>query len=545
MATRGYFPSTGAAPISPNVDSDWENTSLLARLKGVTTRISSAMTTVEFLNDTGQNLDIICRQYVFGPFNAATISGTIKIQMRGQEGDAANNMFMAWGARVIGPDLTVRGELVSVRRDGTEWTTSLVNRGDSVVPTSVALLAGDYVVVEIGGGGDATGITGGGAFGKGNDFRVRIGDATATDLAEDNTDTGDDNPWIEFTETLVAFAPGFVPRVIVPNRWVGPQVLRRSWRQPWLPTRAAAGTEYTQSLAGTTGALSGALAKVTLKAASGATGVVTGTIAKLTSRALNGATGAVTGAITKLTSRSLTGTTGVPSGALTTSKLQFIALAGATGALTGTLAKQTNKALAGATGTLSGSISKLTSRSLAGTMGALSGAVTSTRIYFLSLSGAAGALTGTLSKLTARTLNGATGAVSGTVAKTMLKALSGATGTLTGAVTSTRIYFLSLAGTLGALSGSIAKTTARSLAGSTGSLTGSLAKLTTRSLSGTMGVLSGALGIFRPDHRPGRGTARLAGPPTRGSGFMSTLGKGTGRLAGPPTRGSTISGILP
>ena len=50
--------------------------------------------------------------------------------------------------------------------------------------------------------------------------------------------------------------------------------------------------------------------------------------------------------------------------------------------------------------------------------------------------------------------------------------------------------------------------------------------------------------VIRGPGRPGHGTALLTGPPTRGSGFMSTLGKGTGRLAGPPTRGSTISGIL-
>ena len=422
-----------------------------------------------------------------------------------------------------------------------------------------------------------------------------------------------------------------------------------------------------RNLTGTMGALSGALTstRIYFLSLAGAAGALTGTVAKLTVRTLNGATGAVAGTIAKATLKALTGSTGALSGTLSSTRLFVASLAGTMGALSGSIAKTTARSLAGSTGSLVGGLTRTTAKALAGAIGSSEGPLTpatfsddagigtiawsnptnagaSDNVYVTVVLAAAetshylkglapgfaigsavsivgikvevegkiavdlgadyniqaklvigGVVSGstqfnTFSTTEAyRTFGGATslwgltptpaqvsasdfgvvvwspgaaatysvdhirmtvyfspGGLTGALTKGTLKALSGATGALSGAMTFTRIFFAALAGTMGALTGTLAKLTARSLTGSTGSLIGSLTKLTARSLSGTMGVLSGALGIFRPDHRPGRGTARLAGPPTRGSGFMSTLGKGTGRLAGSPTRGSTISGIL-
>ena len=61
--------------------------------------------------------------------------------------------------------------------------------------TNYTTVAGDYLVLEVGVGGDP-------AVGFNHESGMRFGDAAASDLPEDNTDTTDLNPWVQLTDTL-------------------------------------------------------------------------------------------------------------------------------------------------------------------------------------------------------------------------------------------------------------------------------------------------------------------------------------------------------
>lgn len=81
---------------------------------------------------------------------------------------------------------------------------------------------------------------------------------------------------------------------------------------------AAAGTTFTQSVAGASGSLSGAVTRITLKPLTGASGALSGTLAKAAQKVLSGATGAV-------------------SGVVAASKFVAVVLSGAVGALAGSV----------------------------------------------------------------------------------------------------------------------------------------------------------------------------------------------------------------
>ena len=193
--TLFYLPSTGAAAVSPAFDAAYEDTSIAARLKTVTTKISSAMTTVSFSDISTANNDILFRQWVSDPLEAQTIDAqTLSIQIRASETSTTNNMFLSWGVRLVSNDGdTVRATLVAVQRDGTEADTTLTNRGDTAAISSQSVTTGDRLVFEVGLGGTPIAM---------HDSSLRIGDADATDLPLDDTTTADNNPWILFQQTL-------------------------------------------------------------------------------------------------------------------------------------------------------------------------------------------------------------------------------------------------------------------------------------------------------------------------------------------------------
>lgn len=195
--TRFYFPSTGAAAVSPSFETGWEDTSIATRLKTVTTKIASAMTTVAFSDLDITDRDVLFRQYVGDPLIAQTINAqTLRMQIRGLETLSTNNMFVTWVVKIVSNDgTTVRGILVAITRDDVEVdATTLTNRSLTATISSLEILDGDRLVVEIGTGGDPTTV---------HDSSLRIGDADATDLLEDDTTTADNNPWLEFQQALI------------------------------------------------------------------------------------------------------------------------------------------------------------------------------------------------------------------------------------------------------------------------------------------------------------------------------------------------------
>jgi len=144
---------------------------------------------------------------IIGPLAAQTISGTIKGQMRCAESNGGANATLMVAAKIVQPGGSDRGVLLARSAADllhtTAWEmaiTTLTNRkfGDaaenaSITLTSQAATAGDYLVIEWGFRSST---------GTSRNITLRYGNASATDLAEDTTETTDNNPWWEFSGDL-------------------------------------------------------------------------------------------------------------------------------------------------------------------------------------------------------------------------------------------------------------------------------------------------------------------------------------------------------
>jgi len=200
--TRLYLSAAAeTVPISPTPDAAWEDQTILARVLCDITKRSLTMTDVAFADANAADRDVLFRQHISPPLVAGqTITGaqSIKAQFRVSEVDLGNNLFFALGIRVIAGDgTTVQKTVLSVTRDGLEAVTALTNRQFTATSavTNYTTVAGDRLVLETGMGGDPGG-------GKDHDSTIRFGDASASDLSEDDTSTTDNNPWVELNDTL-------------------------------------------------------------------------------------------------------------------------------------------------------------------------------------------------------------------------------------------------------------------------------------------------------------------------------------------------------
>lgn len=204
MATRFYLPEDAITPpISPTPSASWEDTSNLVRSICSTAKYGDAMTTVA-LPDDGDDTskDVLSRQYVSAELTAGqTITGSqsLKSQCRIVEVSGGNNLFLALGIRVIASDgTTVRKTVLDVTRDNTEASSgTLTNRAFTATSaaTNYTTVAGDRLVIEIGLGGDPAG-------GSVHEGSLRLGTAAASDLAEDDSSTTDNNPWVQLNDSL-------------------------------------------------------------------------------------------------------------------------------------------------------------------------------------------------------------------------------------------------------------------------------------------------------------------------------------------------------
>lgn len=202
MATRFYLPSTGAAAVSPTPDTGWEVTTGFDRIAAVTTKITSAMTNKSIPTTSTVNGDVLARQYVSAAISAQTISGTVKAQMRALK-NTADPLNDAMGMRVVSNDgTTVTGTFLAVASyKATAMNTALRNKtyadGDTI--TSVTANANDRIVIELGGREPSGDVVGG---------QINFGDDSGTDLAEDETTTTANNPWVEFSATITFATSG-------------------------------------------------------------------------------------------------------------------------------------------------------------------------------------------------------------------------------------------------------------------------------------------------------------------------------------------------
>lgn len=197
--TRFYLPNTGAAEISPafTLGSSWTATTGADRIRMPVARISSTMTSkVQAAPGTAANQKWLFRQYVSDPIRGGgDIFGALFGQVRGLE-SAANDNIDAISLKLLVVDSagSLRGTLLSLANYGTvaELNTSLRNKiianGDGL--TKVTYQNGDRIVAEIG----LTNTT----IGTSVSGTLSFGDDSGTDLAEDETATAANNPWLEF-----------------------------------------------------------------------------------------------------------------------------------------------------------------------------------------------------------------------------------------------------------------------------------------------------------------------------------------------------------
>lgn len=214
MATRLYF--TRQVPlISPSIDASWEGSTLVRRNldldKGPLGSVQSGFATAAAAtasNTPAGAVDIAIMQAISARLNGnQTISGTIKGQMRMQESSTTGDMRVQCVIRVLSADgTTVRGTLVATDTAALshEFNTALRNitfpRGAPVTPTSVNALDTDRICVEIGYRKHESAT-------NSRTGTIDYGNPDGTDLAEDETTTTQNVPWIEFADNLTFYQP--------------------------------------------------------------------------------------------------------------------------------------------------------------------------------------------------------------------------------------------------------------------------------------------------------------------------------------------------
>jgi hypothetical protein len=168
---------------------------------------------------SGSNPTTAFGRWVSAALAAQTISGTLKGVVSCQETNGNYNGVVAVAAKVIKPDGTDRGVLLAVTASdaaGTPPEMRVVASGyqsrrfqdtaeaTDLTLTSVDVTAGDYLVIEVGTQEAAT-------VGSLEGF-IKFGDNAAADLDHSDTDTGEDNPWIEFTDDITFYTAPTLPQ---------------------------------------------------------------------------------------------------------------------------------------------------------------------------------------------------------------------------------------------------------------------------------------------------------------------------------------------
>lgn len=211
MATRFYF-GVQAPPVSPAFDASWETTTsairrLLEPWKDASIAAEQSSLTATTNSPAGA-VDRLLAQYTSAPLDVnQTITGTVKGQIKAQESNLA-------------ADLRAQVLIWTMKSDGTSRGTNLAHdtaalssefgtggapgqgnrkfpRGGAITLTSVAALAGDRLVIEIGFRKHESATTS-----RTGTIRVGNHNNTGNDLAENETDVTDDTPWIEFSQNL-------------------------------------------------------------------------------------------------------------------------------------------------------------------------------------------------------------------------------------------------------------------------------------------------------------------------------------------------------
>jgi len=227
VATRFYLPTTGTPSISPAYGSGWVQDPALARVDMVTTRISSAFANIGNgdVGDSRAAGDILLRQFISAALAAQTISGTIKGVLRGQcnSGSGGSQVPTVRVAKCDSTGSSVT-EILAITKSDTEasppgfvvtpttYTNRRLEEGTDDFTLNLAstgVSAGDRLIVEIGWFHALQ-------YTSSRFSRIEFGDNSASDLAEDETGTSQDNPWVEFSMDLAFDGGGGA--VVIPSR---------------------------------------------------------------------------------------------------------------------------------------------------------------------------------------------------------------------------------------------------------------------------------------------------------------------------------------
>lgn len=211
MATRFYFPSTGAATVTPAFGSGWGTTTNATRLKAVKTRISSAMAFVDGVGTVATDNQLL-RQFIYEAetLSAQTFGGTVKGQAR-MSGSNTSIGCLALRIAAVSPDGSSVTEILGIVSSSDSTTPPFENADNSnrrfetgsntfsITVPAVGVTAGHYLFFEVGYRDQSA---------NGTRFAsIIFGDNSGTDLAEDETTTTANNPWLEFTMDI-AFGGG-------------------------------------------------------------------------------------------------------------------------------------------------------------------------------------------------------------------------------------------------------------------------------------------------------------------------------------------------
>lgn len=209
MPTLIYLPSSGAPDVTP---STWifPNQINPVTYKAATTKAGTALTTKTEATGTTSPTTRAMVRWVIGPLAAQSISGTVRAVIRCSESNTGANATLAMAIKIIQPNGADRATLLGVTASDSatapyEMNTVLdsrrvwtANETEPLSLTTQSASAGDYLVIEMG-FRSATTTT--------RNVSLRLGDASASNLAYGDGETNDYNGWVEFSGDLQILTP--------------------------------------------------------------------------------------------------------------------------------------------------------------------------------------------------------------------------------------------------------------------------------------------------------------------------------------------------
>lgn len=203
MATKFYLPSANTARQDPAWHTTWTDSTgyTAGKFRLTTHKPDTGLVTKSIVNSSVALEYHAAGMWISEPLIRQTIaSGTVITgSISCSETNAKNNLSLRWVIRLLQNDgTTYRSDVVAFADDATEFNTSLRSIAfTNTLGGNVTVGEGDRLVIELGSGGDPA--SGGGSHGA----SIVIGEASAgVDLDYSDADTGTDNPWINFSQTL-------------------------------------------------------------------------------------------------------------------------------------------------------------------------------------------------------------------------------------------------------------------------------------------------------------------------------------------------------